>query len=324
MTDITPSGRHLGRKPDRPDARDLRYSAVHRAELAQARRSFVDLSDRLPPVVDQGALGSCGPTSIAALMSFLYPEQSEPFSRLQMYWNVRVIEGTTEEDAGVETRTLFRVAQLTGMAPEKLWPYESDGSRYLEEPTEEVFNAAGAFTIDTYSRLVAASSYLACLNSNFPIVLGFIVPESLDGDDIARHGVMAMPAAGENYVGGHVVVAVGYDTNFKSSDVFKKSGVDPARMSDVAIKIRNSWGPSWGLKGHFWMPLPFATNPSTGGDAWTARRRGSPSTESWYIFPSNLGAKHVEHFTRLPSRKPYRSLPRIRARGRRLRQGSRR
>jgi C1A family cysteine protease len=67
------------------------------------------------------------------------------------------------------------------------------------------------------------------------------------------------------------MLVVGYDLKFRSSAAFKRSGVDPTLVSDHALLVRNSWGADWGLQGHLWMPLSYAVNPSTGGDAWTGR-----------------------------------------------------
>ena len=50
-------------------------------------------------------------------------------------------------------------------------------------------------------------------------------------------GVIAPPARGEVTLGGHAIVAVGYDLRRKS------------------VLIRNSWGVDWGLSGHAWLPF---------------------------------------------------------------------
>jgi hypothetical protein len=201
-------------------------------------------------------------------MCFLYPTV-QAFSRLQIYYGVRVLEGDVGQDAGVETRDVLRVLQMTGAAPETLWPF--DPRKLFTEPTAGVYAAAEDYTVATYSRLLSADDYLACLAHGFPFLLGFTVFESLDGEQVERTGVMPFPRSGERQLGGHDVLAVGYDTNFHENPDFLKSGLDPTQVSNRALLIRNSWGTAWGLNGHFWMPLEFAADETLGGDAWTAR-----------------------------------------------------
>ncbi len=71
---------------------------------------------------------------------------------------------------------------------------------------------------------------------------------------MAKTGVVPMPAPNEKVVGGHAVVAVGYD--------------DAAQR----VIVRNSWGPSWGQAGYFTMPYDYITNPKLAADMWTIRR----------------------------------------------------
>src|SRR5437899_1698937 len=76
----------------------------------------------------------------------------------------------------------------------------------------------------------------ACLASGFPFVFGFTVYESCESPQVARSGVLDMPGLGEQAVGGHAVLAVGYD--------------DGTRR----FIVRNSWGTRWGQRGYFTMP----------------------------------------------------------------------
>lgn len=272
MAIVTPGGHYLGRKRDKPDAHDKRYSVTHARTVTLPPR--VDLRTTrpwYPPVFDQSTLGSCGPTSADAFNIFLYPEMATTgFSRLQLYYDVRVLEYTVPEDAGVQTRDLFVSLKKTGVAPEPDWPY--DISKFTVLPPQQAVTDAAKYKIGSYSRLVQTASYLNCLATGYPFILGFECFESIDSDQLAQTGVMPYPVRGEQIVGGHDVLVIGYDMNFTANPDFKRSGIDPRTVSNHALLIRNSWGPDWGLDGHFYMPLEYATNPSVGGDAWTARK----------------------------------------------------
>lgn len=262
--------KHLfGRRPDRPDARDKRFGAENPRAARIAVPQSTDLRSRMPETWDQGEFQSCGPTSASAFLHALYP-RVPAFSRMQIYYDVRTIEKTGSEDIGVEVRSLFKVMQITGAATEKKWPYDKD--HFAPEPDDPVYDDASAYTIGSYSRLVAESSFLRCLAMGLPFVLGFMVLDSFDTNQLADSGVMPMPKSADRELSGHAVLAVGYDLNFKKSKALKDSGLDPALVSDRALLLRNSWGTDWGCdRGHFWMPLDYATNPRTGGDAWTGK-----------------------------------------------------
>ena len=54
----------------------------------------------------------------------------------------------------------------------------------------------------------------------------------------------------EKTVGGHAVVAVGYDD------------------SKQDFIVRNSWGPSWGIGGYCMMPYKYLTDTNLADDFW--------------------------------------------------------
>jgi C1A family cysteine protease len=261
---VTPHGRGLGRRPDKKDNRDKKYSAVHRETAPLPAKA--DLERLFPSCFNQLKTSSCGGHAASALMCGL-TGQKAAYSQLQIYWGVRAIENSINEDTGVECRDLFRVLQVTGAAPERLWPF--DPANLFVEPTDDVYEAAGQTTIDSYSRLDGKLDYLKCLAAGYPFVLGFTVFESLDSEAVAKSGVIPMPLRGDTEMGGHAVLAIGYDTDFYSNPAFIASGLPRSKVSSVALKIRNSWGATWGIRGHGWLPIDLATG--FGADAWTAR-----------------------------------------------------
>jgi C1A family cysteine protease len=90
-----------------------------------------------------------------------------------------------------------------------------------------------------------------CLANGFPFVFGFTVYESFESAEVARTGDAPLPAAGETVLGGHAVLAVGYD--------------------DAAARftVRNSWGPHWGNGGYFTLPYAYLTDRGLASDFWT-------------------------------------------------------
>ena len=92
-----------------------------------------------------------------------------------------------------------------------------------------------------------------CLAEGYPFVFGFSVYESFESPAVAKSGKLNLPKAGEKQLGGHAVMAVGYD------DATKR------------FLIRNSWGSDWGLKGCFTMPYDYAANANLADDFWTLR-----------------------------------------------------
>jgi C1A family cysteine protease len=84
-------------------------------------------------------------------------------------------------------------------------------------------------------------------------VFGFTVYDSFESPAVAKSGHAPMPTPGEATIGGHAVMGVGYDD------------------SKQWFIVRNSWGPTWGMKGYFTLPYAYLTDTSLADDFWTIR-----------------------------------------------------
>jgi C1A family cysteine protease len=93
---------------------------------------------------------------------------------------------------------------------------------------------------------------LTCLTEGYPFVFGFAVYESFESPQVKRTGVVNMPKKGEVMLGGHAVMAVGFD------------------QAKKRFLVRNSWGRNWGMSGYFTMPFEYLETLSA--DFWTIRR----------------------------------------------------
>src|SRR5438128_1286355 len=134
--------RRFGWIPDVPDQRDHLYAAPIRA--LQELPAQVDLRPSCPAVYDQGQLGSCTANAIAAAIQFERAKQGlKPDfvpSRLFIYYNERVIEGTVNSDSGAMIRDGVKSVATLGDCPETLWPYKI--KKFAEKPPTAAFQQA--------------------------------------------------------------------------------------------------------------------------------------------------------------------------------------
>jgi len=244
--------------PDLPDARDHLYAAPMLGVAVLPTK--VDLRPNCPPVYDQGQLGSCTGNAIGAAVQFERKKQGMapdfPPSRLFIYYNERVIEGTVGTDAGAQIRDGIKAVATLGVCPEKDWPYNIN--QFTKKPPVKAFKDALHARAVSYSRVTRTLQQMkGCLASGFPFVFGFSVYESFESEDVAKTGVVPMPAANEKLLGGHAVMAAGYDD------------------AQQRFFVRNSWGPDWGMKGYFSMPYSYLLDANLSDDMWTIRLIGA-------------------------------------------------
>jgi len=248
--------RRYGWIPDQPDERDHLYAAPPQFLLALP--ASADLRKGCPGVYDQGQLGSCTANAIAAAIEFDRMRQRlRDFvpSRLFIYYNERAIEGTVSIDSGAMIRDGIKSVASQGVCPEPEWPY--DIAKFARKPSAQCYKDARLDRAVSYQRLVQDLNQMkGCLASGFPFVFGFTVYESFEGPSVAKTGHAPMPRVGERAIGGHAVMAVGYDET---------------RQWFV---VRNSWGTAWGLKGYFTLPYAYLLQPGLSQDFWTVRLVG--------------------------------------------------
>lgn len=246
--------KHYGWSPDLPDHRDMQFSVVRHETLAKPVPKLVDLRPQCPPVYDQGQLGSCTANAIGAAFQFELLKQKLPSfnpSRLFIYYNERVLEGHVKEDSGAQIRDGIKSVATQGVCDEVLWPYVI--SKFAAKPKKALYTKALKNKAIQYTRLnnTAINELKTCLASGSPFVFGFTVYQSFEGDAVAKTGILPMPAKSESAIGGHAVLAVGYDD------------------SKNAFIVRNSWGSAWGLQGYFYMPYAYITDTNLADDFWT-------------------------------------------------------
>jgi GH25 family lysozyme M1 (1,4-beta-N-acetylmuramidase) len=255
-----------GWRPDLPDQRDHSYAVP--PDVLKSISGNADLRPQCPPVYDQGQIGSCTANAIAAALEFDMMKQNLPSftpSRLFIYYNERNMERTVPLDAGAVIRDGIKSVANLGDCPESEWSYDATpadpqsnlfppGAKAATAPSQQCYDDAIIHKALSYQSVAQNLADLkGCLTSGYPFVFGFSVYPSFESDDVARSGVVPMPGADETMIGGHAVLAVGYD--------------DGQNM----FIVRNSWGPLWGVAGYFYMPYAYLLDDNLANDFWTIR-----------------------------------------------------
>jgi C1A family cysteine protease len=247
--------RHLGTARDSASPLDWKY----RPHPSVVRRlpAVVDLRRHCPPVYDQRHLNSCSANAIAAALRYDELKEGRPDvpspSRLFIYFNERVLAGVAGTNSPVSLRDGYRTVSKLGACPEAMWPYLV--RRFRRRPTPSCYRSALRRRAIAYYRIRRAIGQLrACLAEGFPFVLALAVHRSATERRVRRTGILPVPTARDRFLGGHAILAVGYD--------------HPRRL----IIFRNSWGAGWGERGYGYLPYRFIQSPALTWDFWTMRR----------------------------------------------------
>ncbi len=248
----------LGWQRDLPDIRDYTPETkqieklFHKSKALKPPKAGIkkskDLTAWCSPIEDQGSLGSCTANAGVGIIEYYERRafgQHLDASRLFLYKVTRRLLHWTG-DTGAWLRTTMKAMVLFGIPPEEYYPY--DITKFDNEPSAFSYAFAQNYQTINYYRLdrtnVSSTQLLErvknFLAAGYPSMFGFTVYNF--GND---KGEFEFPGPGDTVQGGHAVVAVGYDDNRK---IGKEKG---------ALKIRNSWGVSWGERGYGWLPYAY-------------------------------------------------------------------
>lgn len=242
-----------GSKPAAPFALRPGFTAVKIAPKS-------DLTALMPPIWDQGELGSCVGHGMARAIDYATHKQTQGFygpSRLFLYYSARVLEGAVEQDQGCQIVDAVKGARFYGAPSEALWPYNVQD--FARRPPEQVY--ADGLTRQTLKAWKVDNtdgrSIRKALSEGFPVVFGSLVYRGIY-NVTADKPVLPMPRRGERPIGGHCMTITGHDD---------------ARQ---VYTVDNSWGTSWGKAGRCFIPYAYIHNPRLTEDCWVVEQVETP------------------------------------------------
>jgi C1A family cysteine protease len=244
--------KHYNWKKDKIDIRDYKYKPK-----TVRLPSAADLSKYCSSIEDQSSLGSCTGNAVVGALEILENKISrtsfKDLSRLFVYYNERLLEGTVNEDSGAYLRDGVKALAKWGVCTENLWPYTI--SKFSDTPASRCYKEATSRKIKVYRRMKQTLYDMQyCISSGFPFVFGFEVYSAFENLTKKNKWTLNIPTSREDYLGGHAVCAVAFNSKTK------------------LFTIRNSWGKRWGYNGYFYMPYNYIINKELASDFWVIEK----------------------------------------------------
>ena len=217
----------------------------------------VDLSDKFPPIGNQGQYGTCVAWSVGYnIRTYLeavdqgytqteLAEKSHQFSPKDLFWSIPT--GDKGADCnGTGFEPAFDALVSRGVAPLSDVPYE-DLSDCSSTPPSSWTSSASNYKIENYRKIdyQSVAEIKDYLREGRAISFGARLGDNFmewDSDDIINSDTYTNPGMQHAY---HAMALCGYDDS---------------KGPNGAFRVVNSWGTSWGDNGYIWVDYSFFIN----------------------------------------------------------------
>jgi hypothetical protein len=192
---------------------------------------------------DQKQVGSCVAWAIGySMLGYysVYSGSTRTYAPMYLYGQDHL-----GDDGGSTSLAAYSILEKQGIAPETSYP-EGDYS-WTHKPTAAERAAAASHTATAPHYLynvfgsgpgsAARTAIETALSKKHPVALGIPVFPAFEHLSAAHPTLTATSVAGEHSLGGHMVLALGYDA--------------------TGVIIENQWGTSWGAGGFATLTWPF-------------------------------------------------------------------
>lgn len=237
---------HPGGYRDVRDKRDYRFKPSLKRLPAKA-----DLSRFCGKVYDQYRTQSCSANALASALTLDANQRDEDFapaSRLFMYYNARVLTNTQGADSGTTIRDAIKAFVRHGACPERLWPFLKEA--ITKRPTHPCYRDADVRPVSYHRIPQKINDLRAALAQGHAFIFG-IQAYGQPFTEAAKSCTLRLPRKSDTLVGGHALIAVGYDS------------------TKNRFLVRNSLGRTYARDGFFWIPDAYFADADLTYDFWT-------------------------------------------------------
>jgi len=237
----------FGWKKDKYDPRDLLYKHIYFFKGSIPEK--VDLRQYAEKVGDQGNEGSCTGWAGRYLKGWYEKKQKDyPDNGLSarcIYNGAKAIGGYLNEE-GAYPRDIMQFLKDYGTCTEERWPYIPNSETNVDPRTKIPLSDMSEWQIERYVRLETINEVLEALASGIPVYLGVLWHSNWIL--VGPNG--KLPKGNGKIVGGHAILALGYD------------------LKERRILFENSWSQLWGQMGYGWVLMDDLIEQEKDMDMW--------------------------------------------------------